>query len=165
MSELLALIVWLLLSMLSMRAVALLLGDPARPAAHPGHRNVRPAARPASELAPALPGAPRATGTVDAGTSAPGAPPASDAARCGVVLLGRHEAELESASSAARRHLSAFWQERALPAPPPDPNASLGRVALAARVAVLGSGRPADTDAALQACTAAGRPLLLPACT
>jgi hypothetical protein len=81
-----------------------------------------------------------------------------------VVLLGRDESELETAGSAARRHLPVFWQERAVPAAPPDPDDGPGPVALATtRVAVLGPREAAGTAAALRACAAAGRPLLLPA--
>jgi hypothetical protein len=163
MIELLAAICWVLLSFLSMRAVALLLSGPDGPTDH----EIRLGARPATRLAPALelPDAPRPTGRSDAGNDGVRGPSAPDASRCGVVLLGRDEDQLGTASGAARRHLSAFWQERVLTAPPPYAGDSLGSTSLGARVAVLGSGRAADTEAALHACMAAGRPLLIPACT
>lgn len=165
MSELLLALAWLLLAVLSMRALALLLLGPDARAAHPGRSGVQPAARPAPAPAPALPDVPqRASGApVSAVAVAPASP---ESQRIGVVLLGRDESELETAGSAARRHLPAFWQERAVPAAPPDPDDGLGPVTLATtRVAVLGPCEAADTDAALRACAAAGRPLLLPART
>jgi len=181
MLELISVLCWLLLALLSVRVLAVLLrppsphaGLPMPPAAVSGTAAAdlrRGAARGAPVAAvnsataewevPSPPVAPSGEVTGDRPVLLPPSPPA---ARSGILLLGADDGDLATARAAAARHLTWLSHEPLVAAAPRTAGSGHAAVDLGAnRVAVLGPG--ATADAALADSAAAGVPLLLPART
>lgn len=127
--------------------------------------------QPGGEAGPApqpAPGPARPVVVLDHAASQPSEAPLPaprSTARSGVLLLGNRPEDLAVAHDAATRHLDWLTREgTATSTASHRGDSDNAAVALAtARIAVLGTSRSADTNAALRDCATVGVPLLLPA--